>query len=72
LHICEGIIEAEDLYRTNTVDKYIDDLSNIILNNVQNGRLEIISAGNNSLKRDFTKAAMQYLVASRMEAFVTN
>ena len=66
----EGIIEAEDQYRTNTIDKYIDDLSKITLNITQNARLEKVSAGNNFLKRDFVKAAAQYLTASRMEAYV--
>ena len=72
MHICEGIIEAEDQFRTNTIDKYIDDLSKITLSMVQNARLEVVSAGNNFLKRDFIKAAVQYLNASRMEAYVQN
>lgn len=33
-------------------------------------RLEIVSAGNNFLKGEYAKAALQYLTASRMEAFV--
>ncbi len=70
LHICEGIIHAEDLYRTNTVDKYISDLTKIALNITQIARLEIISAGNNFLKGDYLKAANQYLSSARMEAFV--
>jgi hypothetical protein len=40
------------------------------LNQVQHGRLEIVSAGTNFLKGDYAKAAVQYLTASRMEAFV--
>ena len=72
MHICEGIIEAEDQFRTNTIDKYIDDLSKITLSMAQNARLEVVSAGNNFLKRDFVKATVQYLNASRMEAYVQN
>lgn len=26
LYICEGIIEAGDFYRTNTIEKYMNDL----------------------------------------------
>ena len=32
--------------------------------------IEAINAGNNFLKGDYTKAAMQYLAAARMEAYV--
>lgn len=32
--------------------------------------MEAVSAGNNFLKGDYTKAAMQYLAAGRMEAYV--
>jgi len=40
------------------------------LKNIQLARLECVSAGNNYLKGDYAKAALQYLNASRMEAFV--
>ena len=40
------------------------------LSNLQVARLEIVSAGNNFLKKDYVKAAAQYLSASRMEAFL--
>lgn len=39
LNICEGIIEAGDLYRTNTIEKYINDLSKLNLSNLQYARL---------------------------------
>jgi hypothetical protein len=39
LHICEGIIDAGDLYRTNTIEKYINDLSKLTLSNLQYARL---------------------------------
>jgi hypothetical protein len=40
------------------------------LNNIEYARIEAISAGNNFLKGDYCKAAMQYLTASRMEAYL--
>lgn len=40
------------------------------LSNYQHARIEAISAGNNFLKGDYTKAALQYLTAARMEAYV--
>jgi hypothetical protein len=36
------------------------------LSNLQNARLEAISAGNNFLKGDYGKAAWQYFSACRM------
>ena len=71
LKISEGIILAEDAYRTNAIDKHLADLalaSN--LSNYHHARIEAISAGNNFLKGDYTKAALQYLTAARMEAYV--
>jgi hypothetical protein len=71
LKICEGIILAEDAYRTNTIDKHLTDLSlTPNLSNYHHARIEAISAGNNFLKGEYTKAAMQYLAAARMEAYV--
>ncbi len=43
-----------------------------MLNINQLARLEIVSAGNNFLKGDYSKAAAQYLSSSRMESFVKN
>ncbi len=60
------------LYRTTTIEKYIADLPKIVLNINQLARLEIVSAGNNFLKGDYSKAAAQYLSSSRMESFVKN
>lgn len=37
---------------------------------IQLARLERVSAGNNFLKKEYAKAAAQYLSSSRMEAFV--
>ena len=66
MYICEGIIDAEDQFRTTTIEKYIVDMSKMNLSNIQLARLEIVSAGNNFLKGDYVKAASQYLSASRM------
>jgi hypothetical protein len=71
LKICEGIILAEDAFRTNAIDKHLADLSlTSNLSNFDHARIEVISAGNNFLKGDYTKAALQYLTAARMEAYV--
>ncbi len=71
LKICEGIILAEDAFRTNALDKHLADLSlTANLSNFQHARIETISAGNNLLKGDYSKAALQYLTAARMEAYV--
>jgi hypothetical protein len=70
LQICEGIIEAEDLYRTTAIDKHIADLSKLPMTNSQQARVEIVSAGNNFLKGDYGKAAWEFLSAARMEAYV--
>jgi len=71
LKISEGIILAEDAYRTNAIDKHLADLAlTSNLSNYHHARIEAISAGNNFLKGDYTKAALQYLTAARMEAYV--
>lgn len=71
LKICQGIILAEDAFRTNAIDKHLADLSlTSSLSNYHHARIEAISAGNNFLKGDYTKAALQYLTAARMEAYV--
>lgn len=71
LKICEGIILAEDAFRTNAIDKHLADLTlTPNLTNYHHARIEAINAGNNFLKGDYTKAAMQYLAAARMEAYV--
>lgn len=59
------------MYRTNTIDKHLLDLENTQnLTIDQHARIEAINAGNNFLKGDYTKAALQYLAAARMEAYV--
>lgn len=71
MKICEGIILAEDAFRTNNIDKHLADLTiTPNLSNYHHARMEAISAGNNFLKGDYTKAALQYLAAARMEAYV--
>ncbi len=62
---------AEDAFRTTTIDRHLADLTlTPNLSNYHHARIEAISAGNNFLKADYTKAAMQFLAAARMEAYV--